>query len=203
VKSTVRQLDRAQAAEIVDVLCESFFDYPVMRFILGEPEDYSRQLQSLVHFFVMARVHRHEIMLGAGEPMTGAALVSRPEAKSSSELAYLREQLWADLGEAAQARYEAFGAATAPFVVEAPHIHLNMIGVRRSAQGTGVGRELIEYVHRLSKEDGTSTGVTLTTEDEANLPLYEHFGYRIIGHNVVSTRLQTWGFFRADDTDAE
>ena len=28
--------------------------------------------------------------------------------------------------------------------------------------------------------------------------LYEHFGYRVVGHASVPPRLETWGFFRPD-----
>lgn len=106
--------------------------------------------------------------------------------------------MWAELGSAARARYEAFGAAAARFDVDLPHIHLNMVGVRRAERGRGLGRRLIERVHRLSEEDPGSNGVTLTTEDEANLALYEHLGYELVGRETVAPRLTTWGFSRAD-----
>jgi hypothetical protein len=38
--------------EIVDVLCESFFDYPAMRFFLGPERDgYAAKLRTLLRFF--------------------------------------------------------------------------------------------------------------------------------------------------------
>ena len=188
--------------EVVDILCESFFDYPVMQFVVGRDEkDYEVRLRKLIHFFVMARVLRGEVLLGIGDPngLGGAALVSRPtEAEAPPELSKLSENVWSELGASARARYEAFGAACAPFEVETPHIHLNMIGVRREAQGTGLGRRLIEHVHLSSRQDSMSEGVTLTTEVEANVPLYRHFGYEIVGHTTVAPELRTWGFFRAD-----
>jgi len=53
-------------------------------------------------------------------------------------------------------------------------------------------------VHRMSQADADSAGVTLTTEDENNIALYEHFGYHVVGHDVVVPGLETWGFFRRD-----
>jgi GNAT superfamily N-acetyltransferase len=73
-----------------------------------------------------------------------------------------------------------------------------MIGVRGRAQGEGLGRLLIEHVHSLSHEDSESEGVTLTTEDSANVSLYEHLGYEVVGKVVVAPELTTWGFFRPD-----
>lgn len=41
-------------------------------------------------------------------------------------------------------------------------------------------------------------GVTLTTEDQVNVSLYEHLGYEVIGQATVAPELRTWGFFRPD-----
>ena len=199
--AAVRELGREDVSEVVDLLCESFFDYPVMRFVLGGGEGYEKRLETLVHFFVMARVLRGEVMLGIGDPgtLSAAALVSRPSGSASPpELADLREKVWAELGTSARSRYEAFGAACAAFDVDVPHIHLNMLGVRGRAQGGGLGGRLIQYVHAMSGADPESEGVSLTTEDEANVSLYEHSGYRVVGSTTVAPELKTWGFFRPD-----
>ena len=198
----VVELGEDDVREVVSVLCESFSDYPTLRFVLGpDPRHYESQLRTLVHFFVMARVLRGEVLLGIGDDkgLAAAALVSRPAGpEAPPELGHLRERVWAQLGASARGRYEAFGAACAPFQVAVPHIHLNMVGVRRRAQGEGLGRRLIEHVHVLSYEDSESEGVTLTTEDPTNVSLYEYLGYEVVGKAVVSPELTTWGFFRPD-----
>lgn len=200
-QQAVSVLDAADVAEVVDVLGEAFADYPVMRFVLGDEPEYAVRLEQLLTFFVMARVLRDEILLGVRDPLglMAAALVSRPGVgQSPAALESLRRQTWARLGPEAQARYEAFGAATAPFAVEAPHIHLNMIGVRRAAQGRSLGRAVLGAVHALSASDASSTGVSLSTELESNVPLYEHFGYEVIGRAEVASAFTTWVMFRRD-----
>jgi hypothetical protein len=62
---------------------------------------------------------------------------------------------------------------------------------------------MMRAVHDLSEKVPWSTGVTLTTELEANLSFYEHFGYdRVgsarVGSARVDAELTTWGFFRPD-----
>ena len=61
------------------------------------------------------------------------------------------------------------------------------------------GRELglLECVEEISRDRPDSAGVSLSTEDPRNVPLYEHFGYRITGHARVAPELESWGFFRA------
>jgi GNAT superfamily N-acetyltransferase len=187
--------------EVVDVFCEAFHDYPVMRFVLGRGRvDYDRDLRTLIGFFVMSRALRGEYLFGVrGERgLAAAATVSRPGTPSPPALAALREAVWAALGEEARTRYDAYGAACSPLEPTGPHLHLNMIGVRRGTQGGGRGRLLLDHVHALSREDPESGGVSLSTEDPRNVALYEHVGYVVRGHAVVSPELETWALYRPD-----
>lgn len=199
---TVVTLAGDRLPEVVDALHEAFYDYPVMRYVLGERSGYDADLRTLIRLFVLSRHLRGEWMFGVEAAdgrsgLEGVAVASRPDGRPAPvELDEVREHTWRTLGGEARVRYEAFGAACAPFQVDAPHLHLNMVGVRPRAQGTGVGRLLVERVHRLSSEDAASTGVTLTTENPANVTLYQHLGYRVVGQAVVSPSLRTWGFFR-------
>jgi GNAT superfamily N-acetyltransferase len=196
----VSKLSSSQTEDVVTVLCDAFHDYPVMRYVLGPDGDYDRRLRTLIGFFVSARIFRNEPVLGVYDRngiLSAAAVVSLPgQGETPEALATRREEVWAELGTAERARYEAYAAACARFTVASPHYHLNMIGVRRSHVGRGLARKLLESVHRLSDADGGSSGVSLTTETERNLPLYEYFGYRRIGHAVLDEGLETWALFR-------
>lgn len=197
-----RGLGGGDVPTIVAVLCDAFADYPVMRYVLADAgSSYAHHLPILVRFFVMARMLRGEPMLGIGEgsALWGVALMSRPgSAAAPVELEGLRGALWGQLGAAARQRYEAFGAAHEPFAVRTSHFHLNMIGVRKTEQGRGLSRRLLDAVHRRSREDRDSQGVTLTTEDPAKVSFYEHFGYELRGHVRVAPELETWAFYRPD-----
>jgi len=193
-------LPHAHAAEVTDVLCDAFFDYPVMRYVLGDRSDYATRLETLVGFFVANRVAKNEILLGVAGPsgaLVAAALVNLPHpAEPAPWLAERREEVWRELGSEEKTRYEAFGRATQQFEVEPPHHHLGMIGVRRSHHGTGLGRVLLDHVHGIAEADPGSTGVSLSTELSKNVGLYEHFGYRVLGHDRVAPELETWVCFR-------
>jgi len=198
----VQLLDPHRAPDVVDALSEAFFDYAVMRYVVGtEEDDYQARQRRLVELFVMARVLRGEPLLGVEGTvgLDAAAILSRPYDRPAPDaLRALAREVWHDLGAPARARYRAFVAACAPFEVDKPHLHLNMIGVRRVRRGAGLGRRLIDEVHEMSRRDEVSVGVTLTTEDPRNVPMYEHLGYRVVGTAVVAPELTTWGFFRPD-----
>ena len=188
--------------EVVDVFSEAFRDYPVMRFVLGpERADSERDLRTLIGLFVMARALRGEYLFGIRGPnglLEAAATVSRPGTPMPEAFVALREEVWSALGADARARYEAYGAAQAPFDRPEPHLHLNMIGVRRAVRGSGLGRVLLDHVHALSRDDPGSAGVSLATENPANVPLYQHVGYVVTGEAVVSPELRTWALYRPD-----
>ena len=196
----VLTLPYARAAEVTDVLCDAFFDYPVMRSVLGRRRGYRGRLETLVGFFVANRVAKEELLLGVPDDsgaLVAAALVNLPVIREPPPwLAWRREEVWADLGAEERARYEAFGRATAQFEREDPHHHLGMIGVLHSHHGKGLGRLLLEQVHAVAAADPGSSGVSLSTEVARNVKLYEHFDYRVAGHTRISPDLETWVMFR-------
>lgn len=196
----ISRLPATDAPRVVDVLCEAFREYPVMRFVLGEDSrDYQKRLTTLIGFFVSARALRDEPMFGVAEgaELHAAATTSFPDLNESpAELVEFREGVWRELGSESRARYEACGVAWASFAMAEPHFHVNMIGVRDARRGLGLGKRLLEHVHGLSSAADRSIGVTLTTEDPANVPFYQHLGYEVVGWVRIAPELETWALFR-------
>lgn len=149
---------------------------------------------------------RGEHVLGAfeGDLLRGVALVSDPGGPPSPpEVDELRDRVWAELGVEARSRYERFGKIAAELIADVPRLHLNMIGVRPEVRGRGIGSLLLREVHRLAATHPRAAGVSLTTEDPANVPLYRHAGYRESGHALVADGLTTWAMFRPNPPTPE
>jgi len=220
----VVRLSSEQVPLVVRVFSAAFKDYPVMRYVLtgsgktadtgdGDGDAYPLRLRELVHFFVMARALRDEPLLGIfdGPVLSAAATLSFPlpgpgsppagPGSESPAMGTLREKTWGALGAEARSRYRDCTEAWGPLGVEVPHTHLNMIGVLPSHRGKGLARVLLEHVGRISRETPGSQGVTLTTEDPANVPLYQKFGYEITGRAGVGGEFETWGMFRRNEDD--
>lgn len=196
----IRWLGAEDVQAAAETLAEAFRDYPVMGFVVGaDTPDYEQRLSALTRFFVEARRLRGEPILGipSRSGFGAVALVSYPEGPASpAEVGILREELWSKLGPLSRARYEAFGRTCAPLLADVPRIHLNMIGVAAADRGRGLGGRLLERTHDLCRERPGCEGVSLTTEDPGNLPLYQRFGYEVTGHSQVTTGLETWALFR-------
>ena len=195
-----RQLGRNEVAAATDVLTEAFASYPIARHVLGSSTDYPARLRAFIGFFVQNTMLRDGWLLGVGEPeaLEAVAAASRPTAETPVELMDRYEALWSELGDRARARFEACARASAHLSVDDPHIRLAAIGVRTARQGHGLARPLLEAVHALSADHERSTGVAISTESEANLPLYRHFGYSVVGEATLADDLKTWLLYRAD-----
>ena len=202
---SVAALSFDNVVEIVSVISDAFRDYPVMRYVLGADTPshgapYEVRLHRVVQLFVSARAYRDEPLMGVRDErvaLIAAAVMSyAPTADPPPTFIALRESIWAELGADARGRAESYADASAFFGELGTHHHLNMIGVRRTHQGLGLGRELLDAVQKLAARDPQSTGVSLTTELPENVKLYEHFGFRVVGHKRVGPGLETWGMFR-------
>jgi len=192
----------ASADEVVDVLAEAFAGYPVMNRILGPVAGDPERIRELTRLFVINRELRGDPVLLAEEQGVGLAAMTMTPPDSPAappELEPLALATWARLGADAQARYDAFADAANSVEPEEPNLHVNMVGVRPLARGRGLARRLLDQAHRRSARRPDSRGVGLTTENPANVPFYEHLGYRVVGHAQVADDFATWGLFRPDD----
>ena len=198
---TLISLSKDNIQEVTDVFSESFFNYPVMKYVLGEKENYDLRLRKLVTFFVSARALRNEPMFGicnSENKLVAAAVVTLPgEIPTPKELLKMREELWADIGSEEEIRYKKYGDAAFSLFPKEPHHHLNMIGVRNAYQGKGLARQLITEVEKLAAKHISSAGVSLDTEVESNVNFYLHLGYELIGHSNIDKNVETWGFFKS------
>lgn len=197
----IESLDAQALDEVVDVLCESFADYPVMRWTLGDAPGRAARLPVLVRLFASGRALRGEPMLGVRDGdgrLLGVALVTPPASVPPPDaFLALREATWAALGGDARSRYDTLVAAWGRTAVDGQHHHLNMLGVRDASRGRGLARPLLEAVLALAEGDPRSGGVDLTTELAGNLPLYARFGFRVTASEVVGEGfLTTWTMFR-------
>ena len=150
----------ARAEDVIDVLCDGFADYPIMRYVLGNEADYSGRLRTLIGFFAGCRFLRNDAIIGvsANGELRGVALVSLPDRVSPPEMDRLRERTWAALGPEARARYDRCVEVWTPLGVAEPNVHLNMVAVPGRFQGQGLGRALLDRVHALSREREDSRG---------------------------------------------
>ena len=187
--------------EIVEALSDAFVGYPVMRYVLGSAADNDARLHALIGYFVHRRVRLGGPLYGIrteNGSLAGVATMTSPEeADPPPDLLRRRDRTFEELGHECRIRHESYASAAKLFETIGSHHHLNMLGVRREYQGRGYARPLLDTAIARASADPASAGVSLTTETEANVKLYEHFGFQIVGQSRVSDTFQTWGLFRS------
>lgn len=199
----IERIGASGLSEVVAVHCDAFRDYPAMRFVLGVGDgDYDERLRVLIGLFIDSTHLKGGVVFGSrleGE-LAAAADAVRHGATEPPELAHRRQATWERLGEPARSRYERYSAATRAFVPDRPSFYLSMLGVRGRYAGRGLARPLVERVQEMSRADPGSTGVFLETEDRRNIDFYRHLGFQPTGHVTVGDGLESWGFFRPDES---
>lgn len=196
-------LGRVDTDAAVAVLTDAFAAYPTTAWFFEDGAvPRLEALAALVRFFVATRLARGERVLGVRHDgaLAAVALVSDPAGGASPPaVATARDALWAHLGASARARYEAYGAALAPLLADPGSLHVNLVGVAPSRRGLGLARRLLDHVHVAVAGGTDDRGVTLATEDPANLGLYRHLGYEVSGSVEVAAGITAWALRRATD----
>ena len=152
----------------------------------------------------MGRVGCGSVLSAPPAPPAPPALAKLPEVHPRPpEFQALRDATWAELGAGALTRYEEIVAVWEAVAFPEPHLHINMLGTRRSHAERGYGRRILEAVQEASRRRPATVGVSLTTEDPNNVPMYEHCGYRVIHHARATESLETWLLFRPNELDTD
>jgi len=201
VGAIAERIREPDADETIAALCAAFHDYPVMRYTLSDAgEAYEERLRGMIGFFCNKRLVRGWPVLGVrvdGE-IAGAALINEPgDAPVPGEIAVLRRELIAAIGEPAYERFMRYENESDLDAPRAPHHFLGVIGVRPANQGQGLAAVLLHELARMCDAHPESTGICLNTEDAGNVAFYEHMGYRVLARRRIDDGLETWCMFRA------
>ena len=185
--------------KIVEVLFVAFEQDPLMYYFFGN--EY-QNLAEYVMQYICDLAHLANLsLLGAfiERELKGVALIAPPEASERNkqeEIAKLDEELATAVGKAVITRIEAYFKIKEAHKPKQPHFYLDILGVTPKSQGQGVGKALIETLHKMSESSPQSCGVALDTENESNLEFYERLGYSVSTITNLN-RLKIWSMFRS------
>jgi len=192
--------------ELVNVLSAVFYDYPVFRFILQNSSDeYSHHIKTLIGYFCESRLSRNYPVLGIRNNgnLIAAAIVSGPIEKPWPEsLQKYYEEVKKSLGNEAIDRLNYFDSKSSIGIPETPHYYLGMIGVLPTEQKKGYATKLLKHIIALSESDKNSYGICLSTELAENIPLYEHFGFKVTSKEKVE-EFNTWCMFYTNQSNRQ
>lgn len=176
---SVTNLDFSRYGEVKELLTTTFQDYVSVKHFFGkEGEKKLRCLRLYFNGVLKMQAEKRQPVLGAiaSNQIVGVAIVNEPGISLS---AWVLIPLILETGLPRIWRLVRTIMAVEPYKPAAPYYYLQTLGVHPDFQAQGYGRALLDAVHALSKAHPTSTGVWLETTDPNNVPMYEHFGYKL------------------------
>lgn len=174
-------------------MASQFVHDPLYQFIL--PNESSRE-QVLVHFFAsyLNMLYPYSDLLATSTQMEAVGLVfysDRFKNTLTARAAYGTRMLKAIFTAMPICRYIGLkgfvrglhtlnkaSSAWLSLLEERPYMHLDMLVVQLPYRGQGIMSRFMQPLLRMSREEGLV--MTLETQNARNLPIYEHYGLKVI-----------------------
>lgn len=193
----IQQVTNGDLATAAEILARAFFDDPLQRHTFPDPD--MRRALSPAHFGVALAYGR---LFGSVHMTPGGVIVSLPpgvtditaERAEEGGLTRLPEVIGAD---PADRFLSVLGAAEPMHHRHAPGLHwyVMVLGVSPEAQGTGLGRALLETT--FAAADAVGVPVYLETAQPRNVSFYQHVGFALVEQLLDEpSGLDLFGFLR-------
>jgi GNAT superfamily N-acetyltransferase len=198
--SGLYQIDRRMALPVIGMLARAFSRYPLLTHFY--PNAGQRALVTInmlaLPVFTCLRYGR---VYATSERLEGAAVWTPSQDYPAGFWRLLRSvpwrYVWGNAGPTAgRLLYvdhfiNEIHQRLAPF----PHYYLEILGVDPSYQKQGFSSRLIKPM--LTSLDQKKIGCYLETQDPQDVPVYQHFGFKIIDHSAIpDTPLYSWALWR-------
>lgn len=195
---TLRPAVRADVPAAARVLAAAFADDPALGWLTPDPVQRPVRLARL---FAAEIRHHHlrgggvEVAVGADGAVLGASVWDPPGGWAWSRSAELRATpaMIRALGRH-RGRGTAMDAALGAAHPDRPHWYLATLGVAPESAGAGVGGALLRS--RLMRCDARGQAAYLESSKEANIAVYEHFGFVARGRVDVPGGPSLWTMWR-------
>ena len=196
---TLVRLTKNQIKPASQMLGRAFWDDPIMVHIF--PDEQERKTKIAYAFeFLIRYVFRYGEAYITSQNIEGAALWLYSENVNMSFGRAIRAGALSAglrLGSAGD-RFRHFGesmSSTHRRLTPSRHLYLQMLGVDPQYQGQGYAGKLLKPV--LARMDRESLPCYLETQEGKNVPLYEHFGFRVIEEfTIPDTTFRNWAMLR-------
>jgi ribosomal protein S18 acetylase RimI-like enzyme len=194
------KLEKNQITEAVRVLSQAFIDDPLIKWFF--PDKSSREELSFSYFRFRIK---YGILFGdvyaTSHNLEGLAIWFSSE---NTKMTYVRMMRAGGIRLIMKLGFDLVGKLTSVgnFVsnihqrlVNYPHLHLSPMGVAPEYQGQGYGSILMRSM--LRRLDEQNLPCFLETQNEKNVKIYQHYGFKIIDKTTIpNSTLEHWSMLR-------
>ena len=176
---SIRQATRNDRERVIEILSAAFDSNPAVNDTMSPGGSRAKKLRALMEYLVDTGYEKQGVFVT--DDLLGAAIIYDPVqfpetfADKWRQLKLVSRCIgWSRLryASAKDKKMKSFRPA-------APHLYFNMLGTHPSAQRSGIGTKLLNYVMELSAS--TSRTVYLETSVASNVALYKKMGFTVHG----------------------
>lgn len=189
----IRDAHVAESLALSDVLARTFWDDPVMGWMIPDDATRYRKLQRFFHADIGV-TRRRGTVITTGD-LAGAALWLPPD-RWKTPIPDLARLLPGSLRAFSTHLIAALGLLTKMEKAHPhePHWYLSVLGTDPGRQGLGVGGALISEITDRCDHEGL--GAYLESSKDVNVPYYERFGFRVTDEVTVKNGPTLWLMWR-------
>lgn len=192
----VRLAEPAELGDTVHLFADAFVGDPMITWPLTDPSPAA--IASMFSIVIEEAYGPMGVVWVIGqEAVDGAAVWLAPEQTARFDEIEVATRPKVDaLTEDEGARYATFWDWIGEHVPDEPCWFLDILGVRRAARGRGLASALVG--HGLDRARAAGLPAILETGNPANVPMYEHLGFRVVDQSNAPDGGPTIWFLRAD-----
>jgi ribosomal protein S18 acetylase RimI-like enzyme len=167
----------------VGCLATAFAHDPITGFLLQTGQGYRQRVTQFFSLLMRARIElKMPVLVARGANGIDGATMGYSTVRSDWSEGLTEE--WTRFEEAIPGltdRMAIYDEVAIKYKPPAPHYYLGVIGTDPTAQGSGIGTQLLKSFCEVSASDPLSFGVYLETAQAANLRFYERAGFTECG----------------------
>lgn len=199
-KDSILRLTKANAKAAAVTLGKAFQDYPVSVFFMPDDKKRRQQTPRVYRQIIGASINTGEVY-GTSPKMEGVAIWVLHDSRQTPpkhrvSLTMLWLNLLADKGmKKRQKAFFDYSDSVRLRVVPERYWYLQMLGVDPAYQGKGYAGRLLRPM--LARADKVGLPVFLETQLKKNVPLYEHFGFKVVEEGIIpGSNVYSWAMVR-------
>lgn len=198
--SDLLSVKKAHLDEAAKTLSLAFMDDPLSNEVFSEESTRYNNLMTYFLFRINYGIKYGEVY-ATSEEFDGVAIwLPGKRAHISNWRGMLSGgiKLYSEIGRELMTKFNEINHYTTSFrnsIIQPPYYQLSPIGVIPEMQGKGFGNKLLKPM--FERFDDKKIICFLETQTEANIPLYQKYGFRVLKEGKIpNTNLHHWGMKR-------
>lgn len=181
----VVRLDPGAFTEAKAILYHAYKNEPTFKYLFEYPRPgYDQRVRATIRELINLHFATKQDVIGLAldNHLIGVALIGSPNVRLdlAKQLKW-RMRMMLTAGMDCTWRYIDYHTQIHKCIPQDEHHELPLMGVDSKYRNMGYGRQLMQAIENICKENPNSSGIALDTGNARNLDFYKSLGYKVIG----------------------